>query len=434
MTASSPTPASALARGVRALRSSPTARDTVINAAGTFLTAAFSFGCLLLAGRALGPSGYGLFALALTVLMMAAELSDLGVNAGIIRHASAHLGAGDAAAARAVLVAALRAKLLTASVGALAVLALATPLAGLLGRPAAAGLLRLAAFGLAGTVLLGAFSAALQAHQLFTRNAALAAANWALRLAGTGALAATGKVSPAALLICFAVTPWLMCGIGALLVPRGSLGLTPWDARRGREVFDFSRWMALWGLFTLLLNRLDLLLVGRLTDDLQAGYYAAAQRVAMLVTLSVNAYLMALVPRLSRLRSSEEIARMTAGARRVVAFGSIAIAALAAAAPWVIQAFGAAFRPAAPALALLLAATILQAWTLPWNAALYALDRPQVFALASGLALLAATAVNLAMIPPLGALGAGVGSLAAGAVQLAIAVRFGRRALRPAPA
>jgi O-antigen/teichoic acid export membrane protein len=97
----------------------------------------------------------------------------------------------------------------------------------------------------------------------------------------------------------------------------------------------------------------------------------------------------------------------------------------------VIQAFGTAFRPAAPALTLLLAGTILQAWTLPWNAALYALDRPQVFALASGLALVAATTLNLALIPRLGALGAGAGSLAAGAVQLTIAVRFGRRAIDP---
>jgi O-antigen/teichoic acid export membrane protein len=416
---------------VRGLELSATARDTVINAAGTGLTALFSFACLMVAARALGPAGYGLFALALTVLMMAAELSDLGVNAGIIRHASAHLGAGDAAAARAVLAAALRAKLVTAAIGALTVVALAGPLAGLLGRPAAAGLLRLAAFGLAGTVLLGAFSAALQAHQSFLRNAALSVSNWALRLVGTAALAASGKISPASLLLCFAVTPWLMCGVGGLLAPRGALGLTPWDPRRAREVLDFSRWMAIWGLFTLLLNRLDLLLVGGLTDDVQAGYYGAAQRVAMLVTMSVNAYLMALVPRLSRLRSRVEIARMTAGARRVVAVGSIGIAALAAAAPWVIQAFGTAFRPAAPALTLLLAGTILQAWTLPWNAALYALDRPQVFALASGLALVAATTLNLALIPRLGALGAGAGSLAAGAVQLTIAVRFGRRAIDP---
>ena len=113
---------------------SRTARDTLVNSLGTGVAAALSLGTLVLATRTLGPSSYGLFALALAVLSIAAELADVGLNAGLIRHVSRHLGRGDREAARAVVSVAFRAKIAAAAAGGLLVLALAGPASSALDR------------------------------------------------------------------------------------------------------------------------------------------------------------------------------------------------------------------------------------------------------------------------------------------------------------
>jgi O-antigen/teichoic acid export membrane protein len=419
-----------LASRLRAALRSRTARDSLTNVAGTAASVLLSFGVLLIATNVLGPSGFGQFAVALAVLMMASELSDLGVNAGLIRHASVHLGRGDAEAARTVLSVALRAKIGTAAAGGLAVAALAAPLADLLGRPAATPLLRIAALGLAGAVLLGYASAVLQAQQRFRRNAALQAIHWGLRLAGAAGLALSGGLSPTSLLWVHAVSPWLAFAIGLAMIPRGEVSLRRWDRRRARELFAFSRWMGLWAVFWILLTRVDLLIVGALASDDQVGYYGTSQRVIALVTLVVNAYVMTLAPKLSRLEDRAALAGAVRDARWVSRALAAAVALGIPLSFPIVRLFGAEFGPAAPVLALMLAGSCFWTLTLPWTTALYALDRPQAFALSSGLGLLISVAGNLWLVPSFGARGAGAVAAVVGVEQLAVAVLAARRHLR----
>ena len=419
-----------LAARLRRIAGSRTARDTLTNAAGTVTAAGLGFAALLLTTNTMGAASYGLFALALTVLTMTAELADMGVNAGMIRHASAHLGRGDRSAAHGVLSAALRMKLVTALAGGLLVAATAGPVARALGRPEAAPLVRIAALGLAGAVLLGLTSAVLQAHQRFARNAVLGACHWGVRLLGTGVLVISGNLDPVRLLWLYAASPWLLFLLGLALIPRGSLSWRRWDRDRAREVIHFGRWLALWALFSILLNRVDLLLLAALSVDAEVGYYAASRRVTLLVTLLANAYLMTLIPHLSRLADRAALQRALRHAR----FVSLAVAAgillvLVPLSPWLVRAFGPEFSAGGGVLALLLVGTLFHALTLPYNSALYALNRPQAFALASGLGLALSLAGNLWLIPRYGARGAAATAAVVGFELLVVAFLAYRRAL-----
>ena len=419
-----------LSQRIRAALRSRTVRDTVINASGTGLSAVLSFGALLIATNAMGPSSFGRFALGLAVLMMASELADLGVNAGLIRHASARLGAGDAHGARVVLSVGLRVKFATATAGAVLVAGLAGPGASLLGNPDVAPLLRVAAVGVAGAVMLGYLSALLQAHQRFARNASLQVAHWTLRLVGTAFLAAAGEVRPESLLWLYATSTWFLCGVGLVLAPAGSVAPGLWDREIARQVVSFSRWMALWGVFWICLTRLDLLLVGLLSGEEQAGYYAISQRVALLVTLMVNAYLMTLIPKLSRIQDLPELRRGMRTATWVVALVAAGVLLAIPVTPWLVPVFGSEFSGAAAPLGLLLLGASIQILAMPAGAALYALDRPQAFALASGLGLAVSVTGNLLFVPRFGAAGAGAVFVAVASTLLAVYQVEARRAFR----
>ena len=383
-------------------RGSRTLRDTLINNVGTGIAAGLAFACLLLAGRNLGPESFGLFALAIGILQMASELADLGLNGALIRHLSGALGVqgGDA---RSLIAVAFRLKIGAALLGGATLALLAGPLAASLGRPGLAPLLRWAALGLAGTVLVGVMAATLQAHQLFLRNAALGVAGWTLRLAGVTALVVDASMSPRALLVVFAVTPWLVAAGGLALLPRDSLRLRPWSRPAAATLVTFGRWMALSLLFSILLERSDVLLLGYLSTDRQVGLYFVARRIALLVTLLLNGYLMTLLPQLSRATNEQERKRILRTAVKFSVSAAAAIAAVTAISPWLVRPFGAAYTGAAPLVSLLLVGTLLRTLALPWNAWLFASNRPHIFALEHGLALALSCTANILLIPHYGA-------------------------------
>lgn len=164
--------------------------------------------------------------------------------------------------------------------------------------------------------------------------------------------------------------------------------------------------------------------LGASCSDLEVGWYGAAGNVAAIALLGMPLLLWVLVPSASRAgrQSDEALEGLVSGSLRVTMLVSTPVVlGLALAAPfWTDLMFGAAFRPAAPALAVL-----APTFTLAYVSTVCAIDliqrnRIRHVALVSIAGVLASVALNGLFIPwGSRALGTGGGSVGAAAAMLA---------------
>jgi O-antigen/teichoic acid export membrane protein len=254
-------------------------RNTVFALAAQIATAAFTAAVALFLVRTLGPAGYGVFAVALSVGALLGSPSDFGVSSSAARFIAERTGRPDAIAA--ILAQALRLKLLTTSIVCALLAAAADPVAAAFGTPALSWPLRavaLATFGQSLMVLYGTTFIALGRLPRYLRlvaaeSIAEASATVALVLLLGGATAAAfgraiGYLTGAA--IAFALCQRLFGWEIARVRRRGG------PDRRSLALYAGALFVVE-SSFTLL-TQVDVLLVGGLLGPSAAGIYQAPLR------------------------------------------------------------------------------------------------------------------------------------------------------------
>lgn len=254
-------------------------RNTAFALTAQIATAAFTALLTLYLVRALGPFGYGVFALAVSIGTLLGSPSDFGVSSSAARFIAERRGRPDAIAG--ILAEALRLKLLTTSVVCALLATLASPIAAAFGTPALTWPLRaiaLATLGQSLTTLYGAAFIALGRLPRYLRlfageSAAEASASVALVLLLGGATAAAfgraiGYVAGAviAFALCQQLFGW------DIARPRGG-GRAD---RRSLALYAGALFVVETS-FTLLVQ-VDLLFVGALLGASAAGIYQAPVR------------------------------------------------------------------------------------------------------------------------------------------------------------
>ena len=377
---------------------------------GNLLNRGLSFVSFALVTRALGPADYGVLSVGMTALGMVAELTDLGLNNGMVKHASLASGRGEREKAALIYGLTLRARVL------IALVALVLGLAGgglfadrVFHKPYLAGLIRLSLFGIFGILLVGFVVAVFQSRQEFGRGVLVNLAQGAGLLAVIALLFGIGQLNVTSVLLANILLPLGALGCGLWLLPRGTICLRGSDPQVSRELFNFGKWMALWAVAAIIQGRLGILMLTSLTTEEQVGLYSVAYRVASLTQMVSGAYSVVLVPQLSALSDPARIRSHTKRAAIFVALMSVAIGLGALLAPVILPLIvGPAYDAAIPVLRVLLVGMAIFVLNLPFGSALYALNRPQVFAFSAITGLVVAWACNLWLIPYLGAIGAAV--------------------------
>ncbi len=376
--------------------------------------AALAFVLSVLIGRALGQDGLGVYATALAWVFPLALMAEFGLGTLVTREV-----AHDPSAAATLLHVAARARLALGG-GLMLLLVIAAPA---LSRDALVVRgLQLSAPLVVILPFFSLFSAVFRAHQQM----------WPLPWLNIGMLAIQIPVTILA----------FQAGGGALaalaintLTSAGQLTAAWWIYRRWFHAEDKPRplplapvlrraWpFALAALLAALQIRIGAILLEQLADTSQAGYYAAASRLAEAGRIIPNAFFGALLPALAAL--SQDLSALDRLFRRtawgLAAFGALAAAAGALFASDILRlTYGAAFIPAEPALSAalwgLLPGLLRGGRTLYW----YARGREQYTNGVTALTLAGQVALSLWLIPPYGAAGAALAALAADAAACAL--------------
>jgi O-antigen/teichoic acid export membrane protein len=391
------------------------------------------------AARLLGPEAYGAYAVALSLLGVAAPLVALGLPLVALRT----VAAGRTAELRG---------LARFGPAAIAGTGLAAGLAVWLAAPLLPAAWR---FGLSAELAAFAVAAAAPAALLRWWSGWVLGAGWSARgqageallrpllvLAGLGALAGLGWAASATDAIALQAGALSLAALAAAVWARRSGrdtgGAGPASAP-GRPAGHPGRWLGAGlplmaaGLLGLLQLNLDVLMLGALADPAAAGPYHAASRLAQLAALPLVAANVVLAGELAAAHAHGERARlqrlMRGWARRCTALAAVVLGLALLAGGSALQLFGPGFAGAQTALVVLAAGQVVNVAC--GSVALALSVTGQERAVLRGMALGAAAnlALNLLLIPPLGPLGAALATAVSTALWNLVLARGVRRHL-----
>jgi len=402
--------------------------------ANQLLTAGLTAGLTIFLVRSLGPTDYGLFALAVSVATLVLLPADFGISASTSRYLAERRGQLGAAAV--VLRLALGLRLLVTAPIVVALWLLADPIASAYGEPGLAAPLRVMAVVLVGHSFLvlfrGVFNGLSRTDQTFwmiaVESLVETAASVALVLAGGTAVdAAWGRAAgyTAGGLIGFVLVLRLL---GRRVLP-GAGGARSEVPARAIARYAVAL-LVIDGAFTLF-EQIDILLIGAYLGAASAGVFQAPLRLTTFLHYPGLALATAVTPRLAR-RQDREAVQSFEFALRLVVLTQMAFACGAAvwADPIIDVALGPDYRESADVLRALAPFVFLSGLApLVSLAVNYLGEARRRVPIAIGTVLLNA-GIDVALIPRIGVVAGAIGTGAAYAVYVPAHLRLCHRFLR----
>jgi O-antigen/teichoic acid export membrane protein len=417
---------------ISALRRGPIARGALASIAIRVATLALGFAQAILAARLLGPQGYGVVAVAMSVAAIAGTLTMLGLGPLAVREVARLSVRAEWGRLRGFLRFSTRSVLAASALAAAVIvaLALATPLFG----PSFRGAVALAAPLAPLLALLAVFRGQCQG---FGRVVAAQAPGELLRpalmVAALGLLfAMAGAAAPRA---------YIILAIGAALAGTAAAALTQWrivatmvpaapPMMAPREWSGAATPFLALAIAGILQGEVNTLLLGWLVGPTEAGLFQPLARLAPVMLIGMQAVSMRYGPRVSELWAQGDTAQLIRVTRMVTVtttlFAAATCAAILLLAPWILGIFGKAFTANAAALGWIAAAQMFSVACGPAGLLLTMSGHPSR-ALAGHLAGLSVNvALGLWLIPQHGAHGAAQ-AMAGGTVVLNLVMLVGVR-------
>lgn len=375
-----------------------------------------SYVCAILLSRSLGASGYGVYSIALGWALILVLPSRAGLDYAALRFATNYLEERNFRQLRgffrfSALI------ILCVSVAAGAALYSAATL-GLMSIDPAVALrsalliFPIAALGLIGALLRSARRiAAAQFYDQILRPAVLIAGLAGVVLAGV-------RLSPTLAMTLTALGAFAALAMGFIhvfVVIKDMRGDGDYGARRAWLVLSFP--LLLTSVVQEILNQVDIIMLGYLQNAAAAGLYSASWRLASLISFGVSALSISSGPLVASAHARGDVSELARVARITARFGFVASVALAVplvvAGRSILQLFGPEFSAGYPALIILVAGGMANAFT-GVLAYFMTLTGRQVQALwiFTG-ALIISVALNFLLIPRFSIVGAAIASTAA---------------------
>ena len=385
--------------------------------------------------RALGVEEFGVLSLVVSVMTLLEAFSDLGLSSALSRFGSESVAGGDLARFRTLASIVFRWRWTVAAIVILLSFVFLRPLMGYFftqvdGR--IEFLFKISLVGVVFATLGGTFTAVYQSFKEFRTQALLSIGRGASKvLLIILFVYAFSLVSLTWMLVAEILSAMVFFLAGYLFLPVRGLNLRARDRETERGLVKFARWIALSQIFAMLATRIDLALLGALSDATSLGLYSAAQKVIGLMTVAVVSYSSVLFIEMSSAPSSAALARKRKEALAVViaVIGGIGLAALLAD-PIVPILFGEKFSGAIPAFRIMCAGLAFVVAAFPTNGTLFARNRSFAFPVMSGTSIAVLVPANVMLVPEYGPVGAAISytlsTAAAFLVSVGLAFFLGR--------
>lgn len=371
---------------------------------GTGLGRGLSFATALILAHILGPQGFGIYSLFLTLVMLVWQLTST-VETAYIRYVQ--VDGGDKTVY-------LRTTLFLKTIISLLLLILAYPIAYFLSfyffkKP---DLLFYSALAIVCGVFLSMFLTLAGIYQAEERFYAFSLINLyfyaAVFLAVAGMILFRFTLTHWEVVWIYTATAMLLGGWGTVYLYKMSKPIFPVHTKVLFAMVHFSKWLLAQQFIYIILQRLDILFLTRFTNYTELGLYSAVVKVAMLANILTSAASFVLMPRgCASLKSHHQLKSYLKESLLAACALSILIVILIIFSPQLLKLFfGSQYAACFPAARILFLEAIFVVFYTPFSYLFYALrNTVQIFNLEVG-KLIVAVVCLLLFVPKYGSLGA----------------------------
>lgn len=390
---------------VKKLVTTQTIKDSSITTIATVINGALGLTFYIIVARALGPSSYGLFAVALATLTLVADIANLGTDTGLIRFVSATQATEPMKALR-FLKLALELKVavwLAVLVGGWLLVPFIA--SNLLNKPELVWPFRYSLVGVGGALFFSFAANALQAYQKFISWSVLNISINALRLLAISLIIATLSLNLDSVMIVYISATFLGFFVGLMILP--NFLKVKAEQVVASEFFHYNKWVALFVVLAALSSRLDLFLASRFLENRELGVYSAANQLVSVVPQLVFALATVAAPKLASLDSDfKAIEYLKKLQFLVLAMAGVGLLAIPMSLVVLPELYGPSFAGISGVFSLLFIAQLFFLISLPAHQSIfYYFSKPQIFVLVALIHLLVIGIGGLVLIDRFGAIG-----------------------------
>lgn len=398
-------------------------RQLAIVYGGSLVNGASLFGLNVVLAHALSKPVFGMFSLSVFFLTTIAELSDLGLNAGLIRFAPHYIAQGETGKLAQLVATIWRWRVsLTGILTSVSVVG-AYPIARyILGQPTLAPYIAFTALGIGGVILLGFVGTFLQASQRFGYYAVIQALKGGLRLMAALILMVMGVENLFAYLSIYIAVPWILFAVAYGVLPTGfrtSTVDTETKKQMSRQLANFSFWLTVASLASILTGKADQIIISHYLGLEDVAIFTIAWQLLQLFPLMYNALSAVMMPRASSIQNKEQLRVYVFRSARWLLVGVLGLAILIYPSQYLIHLiFRGAYDAAMPVYLVLAYGILLNILIVPFSLVITVYNRTTITAAMSFIQLFLTVAVTIVLIKEYGIMGVAYTFVASMVAQL----------------
>lgn len=385
-------------------------RQTLFVYGGSLVNGGSLFLLNILLARALEKPVFGMFSLSVFVLSSIAELSDFGLNTGLLRFAPYYLASGEQDKLAQLVKTIWRWRVSLTIVLTAGGVVLASPIARyLLGQPEITPYLMYASVGIGGVIMLGFLTTFLQAQQRFFYQASIQSLKGVLRLALAVALYVLGVRNLFAYLTVYIVVPWLLFLVNYHVFPRGfrSQVIDPEvKTKLHAQLARFSFWLTVSSLAAIMAGKADQVIISHYLGLEEVAIYTIAWQLIQFFPLIYNSVTSVMMPKASSLHTVADLRSYVFQAFRSLSVGVILLALLIYPSQYIIHVlFSGSYDAAMPIYLILAYGMLLNIVSVPFSLVMNVYNRTSLTAASSLIQLVLTIVLTLIFIRWYGIMG-----------------------------
>ncbi len=361
--------------------------------------------------RSLNQELFGIFSLSVIAISVVAEMSDFGLNAGLLRFAPYYIATNQTDKLKQLVKTIWRWRVALTWALTIGGFILAQPIAKYVyGQVKVAPYLAYASFGVGGVVLLGFLATFLQANQRFLYNASVQSLKGFLRLVIAVILMAFGVTNVFAYLSVYIFVPWILFIINFKVLPENFRKVEVDQEIKQKlhsQLARFSFWLTITSLVGIFSSRVDQIMISHYLGLADVAVFTVAWQLLQFFPVISNSITSVLMPKISSLSNKAELAVFVKRTFKWIVVGVLGIAILVYPSQYLISFFfGRKYDAAMPLYVILAYGTLLSVLAIPFTLAIIVFNRTHIATISGFMQLLINVVGNFIFIPRYGIMGA----------------------------
>lgn len=292
---------------LKSILQTATFRQSQVTFFGTLVNGTLGAFFYILLARSLGPSDFGLITIALTTMVLIADIADIGTNTGLVRFVSSNLAQNEGRAYK-FLKLSLEIKLIAWLASFLVIYLLAPFLATQLFHKQELILpLRLIGFGVGGALLFTFATSALQSYQRYFLWSIINIFTNTLRLILLLILGYYLLLNVESSLTVYMILPFFGFFVALFILPTRKIFSSKQEFSLSKELFKYNIPVAAFTMISAFSSRLDTYLNAILLSSREVGIYGAANQMVQIMPQLVSALGLVSSPKFASFTNNQQM-------------------------------------------------------------------------------------------------------------------------------